>query len=134
LTHARMREFRGQVTYAIPSMFLDELPRDVQKQDPSSGRNQARSAIDEWRSGVNATAARAGFATKPIAPAPSGTPIAGTNYTVGGVVQHDEYGIGQITDVSGFGALRRIKIRFPAAGEKTFVADKVKLKVVPKKG
>ena len=134
LTHARMREFRGQVTYAIPSMFLDELPRDVQTQDPSSGRNQARSAIDEWRSGVNATAARAGFATKPIAPAPNGTPIAGTNYTVGGVVQHDEYGIGQITDVSGFGALRRIKIRFPAAGEKTFVADKVKLKIVPKKG
>ena len=133
LTHARMREFRGQVTYAVPSMFLDELPRDVRTEDPSSGRNMARTAIDEWRSGVGSAAARAGFATKPIAPAPSGTPIAGTAYTVGGVVQHDEYGIGQITDVSGFGALRRIKIRFPAAGEKTFVADKVKLKIVQRK-
>ena len=133
LTHARMREFRGQVTYAIPSMFLDELPRDVQTQDPSGGRNQARSAIDEWRSGVGSAAARAGYATKPIAPAESGTPIAGTVYTVGGVVQHDEYGIGQVTDISGFGALRRIKIRFPAAGEKTFVADKVKLKVIQRK-
>ncbi len=133
LCHARMREFRGQVTYAIPSMFLDELPRDVQTQDPSSGRNQARSAINEWRSGIGDTASRAGFATKPMTPAAAGTPIAGTNYTVGGVVQHDEYGIGQITDVSGFGALRRLKIRFPAAGEKTFVADKVKLKVIERK-
>ena len=68
-----------------------------------------------------------------MAPAAAGTPIAGTNYTVGGVVQHDEYGIGQITDVSGFGSLRRLKIRFPAAGEKTFVADKVKLRVIERK-
>ena len=133
LTHARMREFRGQVTYAVPSMFLDELPPGVVTLDPSSGRNMARTAIDEWRSGVGPAASRAGFATKPIAPPPPGAPIAGTAYTVGGVVQHEEYGIGQITDVSGFGALRRLKIRFPAAGEKTFVADKVKLKVVPRK-
>src|SRR5262249_51194972 len=28
LCHARLREFRGQALYAVPSMFLDELPRD----------------------------------------------------------------------------------------------------------
>ena len=49
------------------------------------------------------------------------------------MVQHEEYGIGQVTDVSGFGALRRLKVRFAGAGEKTFVADKVKLKVVQRK-
>jgi DNA helicase-2/ATP-dependent DNA helicase PcrA len=38
--------------------------------------------------------------------------------------------VGRVTDVSGFGALRRVKIRFNTAGEKTFVADKVKLEVV----
>jgi DNA helicase-2/ATP-dependent DNA helicase PcrA len=48
-------------------------------------------------------------------------------------VQHDEYGLGQLTDLSGFGALRRVKVRFPGHGEKTFVADKVKLKVVGRK-
>ena len=41
-------------------------------------------------------------------------------------------GIGTVTDVSGYGALRKVKIRFAAAGEKTFIADKVKLKVVTK--
>src|SRR5438067_12727020 len=28
LTHCRLREFRGQTLYAVPSMFLDELPAD----------------------------------------------------------------------------------------------------------
>src|SRR5206468_6233266 len=28
LCHARLREFRGQAIYAVPSMFLDELPHD----------------------------------------------------------------------------------------------------------
>ena len=32
-----------------------------------------------------------------------------------------------------FGAMRRVKIRFPGHGEKTFVADKVKLRVVGRK-
>jgi DNA helicase-2/ATP-dependent DNA helicase PcrA len=52
---------------------------------------------------------------------------------VGALVQHDEYGLGQVTDLNGYGALKRVKIRFPAHGEKTFVASKVKLKVVGKK-
>ena len=35
--------------------------------------------------------------------------------------------------MSGYGALRKIKIRFAVGGEKTFIADKVRLKVVTKK-
>ena len=34
LTHSRLREFRGTTLYAIPSMFLDELPPDI----PQGGR------------------------------------------------------------------------------------------------
>ena len=73
---------------------------------------------------------------KPVATAVStgfGTAKEG-EYAVGMVVQHEQYGIGQVSDVSGFGALKKLKIRFPAAGEKTFVADKVKLKIAGKKG
>ena len=54
-------------------------------------------------------------------------------YERGQLVQHEQYGIGTITDVSGYGALRKLKIRFGAGGEKTFIADKAKLKVVTKK-
>ena len=45
----------------------------------------------------------------------------------------EEYGIGQVTDVSGYGSLRKLKVRFAAAGEKTFVAEKARLKVVRRK-
>lgn len=34
LTHCKMREFRGQTNYAVPSMFLEELPsNDVEEKD-----------------------------------------------------------------------------------------------------
>jgi len=29
LSNARLREFRGQAMYKVPSMFLDELPQDA---------------------------------------------------------------------------------------------------------
>ena len=50
LCHARLREFRGEVRYQIPSMFLQyELPEDVERVDLSMSRNFARSAAEEWR-------------------------------------------------------------------------------------
>src|SRR5437588_7121735 len=37
LSYCRMREFRGQTLYAIPSMFLEELPREgIKEVDLSS--------------------------------------------------------------------------------------------------
>ena len=142
LSHARMREFRGQLNYAIPSSFLGELPRDgsVEQVDLSMTRNVARGAADEWRAKV-APAARdwADTGVRPYLPpkkaddSGSITAPPDTGLAVGALVQHDEYGLGQVTDLSGFGALRRVKVRFPGHGEKTFVADKVKLKVVGRK-
>ncbi|MBN9520177.1 ATP-dependent DNA helicase, partial [bacterium] len=140
LSHARMREFRGQLNYAIPSSFLGELPRDssVEHVDLSMTRNFARGAADEWRAKV-APAARdwADTGVRPFVP-PKKTEESisvppDTGLSVGVLVQHEEYGLGQVTDLSGFGALRRVKVRFPGHGEKTFVADKVKLKVVGRK-
>ena len=45
-------------------------------------------------------------------------------------VRHDTYGTGRVTQVSGYGAMRKVKIRFHTHGEKTFIADKVKLAIV----
>jgi DNA helicase-2/ATP-dependent DNA helicase PcrA len=141
LCHSRMREYRGQFNYCVPSSFLQELPPDVEHVDISQARNPLRSAADEWRARVGPAARgwadtgnrpqfppRKTTELKPTIPDPPDTGLA-----VGLLVQHEEYGLGTITDVSGFGALRRVKIRFPGHGEKTFVADKVKLKVVGRK-
>src|SRR5206468_1135375 len=139
-THARMREFRGQINYTVPSRFLQELPVGVEHVDVSHSKNYARSAADEWRAKVGPaardwadTGARAFPPRKPDALKPSIPDPPDTGLSVGLLVQHEEYGLGQVTDVNGFGALRRVKIRFPGHGEKTFVADKVKLKVVGRK-
>ena len=138
LCHSRMREFRGQSLYAVPSMFLEELPREVEHQDSTAARNFPRAAIDEWRGKVGSTASTAGYGSRPGLPPMK--PIKPTipdgvenDYETGQVVQHEEYGIGQILDVNGFGALRKLKVRFAAAGDKTFIVDKVKLKIVKRK-
>lgn len=135
LTHARLREFRGQALYAVPSMFLEELPREVEHADLSAALNQPRAALEEWRTKLGALPAAAGYATRPVPswPKPLAASAADGDYEAGQVVQHDEYGVGQVTDVSGYGSLRKVKIRFAAAGEKTFIADKVRLKVVKRK-
>ena len=135
LCHSRLREFRGQALYQVPSMFLEELPPEVAHDDLSARKNLPRAALDEWRGKVGGTAASAGYGTgqrtlPPLKPPPAG---AGGDYAAGQVVQHADYGVGQISEVSGFGALRKVKVRFAAGGEKTFIADMVKLTVVRRK-
>ncbi len=130
LCHARLREFRGQALYAVPSMFLEELPQDGSvEQIDLSHHSGGPQAPDYWRGGSAAAAAGwrdAGYAPRPVAP-----PKPDENgYAVGVIVEHDSYGRGQILDISGHGSLRRLKIRFAKHGEKTFVADKVKLTVI----
>ncbi len=54
----------------------------------------------------------------------------GDDFAEGMLVQHEDYGVGRVTSLSGYGAMRRIKVRFSAYGEKTFVLDRVKLAIV----
>jgi DNA helicase-2/ATP-dependent DNA helicase PcrA len=135
LTHARMREFRGQTLYAIPSDFLDELPGDaVEAIDLSVSAAGRQQAIDAWRSGGKAAEPgweEAGVKPKakvePIPPAPSGD-----GFAVGVLVHHPKFGNGRITDVSGYGAMRRVKVRFASEGEKTLVVQHAKLTILRK--
>jgi DNA helicase-2/ATP-dependent DNA helicase PcrA len=141
LSHARLREFRGQLNYTVPSSFLQEMPETVEHIDVSVGKNVARTAADEWRAKASHAARDwADTGARPYLPPkkagdlrPTIPDPPDTGLSVGVLVQHEEYGLGQVTDVTGYGALRRVKIRFPGHGEKAFVADKVKLRVVGRK-
>jgi DNA helicase-2/ATP-dependent DNA helicase PcrA len=140
LTRCRMREFRGQTLYAVQSMFLEELPeREIEEIDLSSSSRHR--AADTWRGGT-----RSAFknwydtgvfqSSSPKNAASTDTPPE-TNpeakkFREGTLVQHDQYGRGQVTAVSGHGALRKIKIRFAIGGERTFFAAKAKLTIVEK--
>jgi DNA helicase-2/ATP-dependent DNA helicase PcrA len=134
LSHARLREFRGSAMYVVPSMFLEELPADaVQAIDLSANAGRATQAMNDWRGGSRAADPGwedAGIQLRRPEPEP---PPNGPGYVEGMLVRHDSYGTGRVTEVSGYGALRRVKIRFSTHGEKTFVADKAKLTIVQAK-
>ena len=138
LCHARLREFRGSTQYAIASMFLAELPAEgVQTVDLSASGGGTWQALNQWRGG--SAASEPGWADAGVLPASSARawdgPSApagpkGPEYAEGMLVRHDTYGQGRVTEVSGYGAMRKIKVRFSSHGEKTFIADKAKLAVV----
>lgn len=138
LSHARMREFRGQTLYAIPSTFLDELPPDGIEHLDLSSSTAARRTMEEWRSGGKDAApgwVDAGVLARPSSAAATMPTSAGAmadKYVEGMLVRHETYGHGRVTEVSGYGVLRKVKIRFSSAGERTFLAEKAKLTIVSK--
>jgi DNA helicase-2/ATP-dependent DNA helicase PcrA len=131
LCHARMREFRGQVRYCVESSFLRELPPQVERIDSSQSRNYARSGAEEYRSRIAPVTPDWAETREKTSTASSGHE---EELARGVVVMHDEYGVGTVGEVTGYGAMKRVKIRFPSSGEKVFVASKVKLRIVSKKG
>ncbi len=138
LTHARLREFRGTALYAIPSGFLDELPKDATERIDLSALASRGQAAQHWRGG--SPAAETGWEEAGVRPPTSGgtkpppIPPAETadGLAVGVLVHHPQFGPGRVTDVSGHGAMRRVKVRFAANGEKTLVVQHAKLTILRK--
>ena len=68
--------------------------------------------------------------SQPGVPAPRKCRVTtAVGYSEGMLVDHEKYGRGRITEVSGHGAMRKLRIRF-SSGERAFIADKAKLTVV----
>ncbi|HEY7328432.1 MAG TPA: UvrD-helicase domain-containing protein [Gemmataceae bacterium] len=134
LCHARSREFRGQTVYPVESMFFRELPTEAIEHIDSTGGYGAPAAFEQWRGG--GAAAEQGWHDAGVRPRPASTaprtPANGDEkgFVEGMLVRHASYGMGRIVEVSGQGSLRRVKIRFSTAGERTFIADKVTLEIV----
>jgi DNA helicase-2/ATP-dependent DNA helicase PcrA len=136
LCHARMREFRGNTLYAVPSMFLDELPEDaIEAEDLSALGTRA---TDLWRGG--GPAAEAGWADAGVVVRPSPSRPAepksssadgSAAYSAGMTVRHETYGNGRVIAVDGYGSMRKVKVRF-GSGERTFLVEKAKLEIVRK--
>ncbi len=144
LSWVRLRSFRGRDNYCIESSFLSQLPRDgVERIDGSRALNQAGTAADEYRAKIGAAAADwADTGARPYLPPPK--PRTAIKPTIsdstglaaieaGVLVQHEQYGLGKVEDVTGYGAFRKVRIRFPGSGEKVFAVDQVKLKIVGRK-
>jgi len=150
LSYAQMREYRGRTMYSIPSPFLDELPRGhVQRihvgmderetvfgpPHEAAANDQAPLAAAAIRQHKPAWQGPAGQAPPPTSTAPrfrgsfGGRPDE-EKFVVGASVRHKDYGPGQIKEVTGFGAQRRVKISFSTVGEKTFILAKAPLELL----
>jgi ATP-dependent DNA helicase UvrD/PcrA len=137
LSHAKIREYRGRSLYAMESMFLHELPeegvdrvfvepaRTVYDQAFARRQDEAERARPAWiDADALSNALRSGQSRTANQEDDAG------DYSLGMLVRHEEYGLGKITEVRGSGILRRVRVRFSTAGERTFVADKVKLAIL----
>ena len=138
LSYARLREFRGRTTYTVPSSFFDELPPppDVRKIERGGMRRDESDystdhPMDYEDTPIVMAPSRSATAKSAGSSAPF-TPRAGEpdELRQGMFVAHGEYGVGQIVEASGNGALRKVRIRFQTAGLKVFLASKAKLTIV----
>jgi DNA helicase II / ATP-dependent DNA helicase PcrA len=134
LCHARLREFRGQTLYVVPSMFLGELPdRGVETIDLSA--HSSAQSIPAWRSGPESSdegweEAGIPLRSRSAFRAEAESNDNGEDYVEGMLVSHDGYGTGRVVAVAGRGPMRTVKIRFQEWGERSFRVAKAKLTIV----
>ncbi|MBY0231825.1 MAG: UvrD-helicase domain-containing protein, partial [Gemmataceae bacterium] len=128
LTRARMRDFRGQTLYAIPSGFLGEIPPTLLRSEDQSSSARLSPSLS-FRDG--GAAAREAWEEIGLPPAPIPSPREGDNGLKAGVkVRHAEYGVGEVIELTGFGATRTAKVRFPLHGVKPFRIQYAALEMV----
>jgi DNA helicase-2/ATP-dependent DNA helicase PcrA len=129
LSHARMREFRGQTLYAVPSLFLHELPPHLIENVDLSTTGKS-SAIETYRAARTAAAREAweevGLSDVPVPSARAGD----GGMRRGARVRHASYGEGEVIDLTGFGATRTAKVRFPTHGVIAFRLQQAVLEVI----
>lgn len=135
LTHAQERRLWGAREPAVPSMFLDELPREylsgdvgglslVSRRDraalaaaqvtPASGNGSGdrRTRTPSSRAGKSPDATSGG--KKSVKRRPEQT------WTVGDRVVHERFGSGRVSHVFGEGGKITIAVRFDGGGQKIF--------------
>jgi DNA helicase-2/ATP-dependent DNA helicase PcrA len=129
LSHARMREFRGQTLYAVASSFLHEMPPTlIQSVDLSAS---ARGSLVERYRQTTSPAAREAWEEIGLSDVPVPSARAGDGgLHRGAKVRHASYGLGEVLDLTGFGATRTVKVRFVTQGVLAFRVQQAKLEVV----
>jgi DNA helicase-2/ATP-dependent DNA helicase PcrA len=127
LSRAQFREFGGQHKYTIESDFIRELPNEVERIDNTSGFG-GHSALNYYRGG-GGPAASAGWDDTGLTHKPRKPVVDERGFYVGALVEHNEYGLGKVKELSGFGANRMIRVLF-TTGLKTFNMNHVKLTVI----
>ena len=121
--------------FVRPGLLLRKAYDTLAAYERAAQRALRQRALDHWRGA--GSAGSKGWYDAGI-PLPqrgkakelmTATATATIGYSEGMLVEHEKYGRGRVTEVSGHGVVRKIRIRF-AGGERSFIAALAKLTVV----
>ncbi|MFH8477824.1 DNA helicase PcrA [Streptomyces sp. NPDC018055] len=109
LTRAAMRSAWGQPSYNPPSRFLEEIPEahlEWKRKGPMAAPAGPTSGITSSLSSSRSRSGPSGFATR------RGTEKPTVTLVVGDRVTHDQFGLGTVTAVEGFGDQAKATVDF----------------------
>ncbi|MFD9876341.1 DNA helicase PcrA [[Kitasatospora] papulosa] len=109
LTRAAMRSAWGQPSYNPPSRFLEEIPDqhlEWKRKGPMAASAGPTSGITSSLSASRAKSGPSGFATRRTSEKPVVTLVVGDRVT------HDQFGLGTVTAVDGFGDQAKATVDF----------------------
>ncbi|WP_228993258.1 DNA helicase PcrA [Streptomyces sp. DH8] len=109
LTRAAMRSAWGQPSYNPPSRFLEEIPEqhlDWRRKGPMAAPAGPTSGITSSLSSSRSRSGPSGFATRRGAEKPTVTLVVGDRVT------HDQFGLGTVTAVEGYGDQAKVTVDF----------------------
>ncbi|MET7369634.1 DNA helicase PcrA [Streptomyces sp. NPDC005566] len=109
LTRASMRSAWGQPSYNPPSRFLEEIPDqhlDWKRKGPMAAPAGPTSGITSSLSSSRSKSGPSGFATRRTSDKPVVTLVVGDRVT------HDQFGLGTVTAVEGFGDQAKATVDF----------------------
>ncbi|MFE7751490.1 DNA helicase PcrA [Streptomyces sp. NPDC057428] len=109
LTRAAMRSAWGQPSYNPPSRFLEEIPDqhlEWKRKGPMAAVAGPTSGITSSLSSSRSKSGPSGFATRRTSEKPVVTLVAGDRVT------HDQFGLGTVTAVEGFGDQAKATVDF----------------------
>ena len=109
ISHASNRRIYGNWVSAIPSRFIDELPRDHVEIVSETGTYQMMGRSKHWdSSGVQPASTQAAISTRGVISAD------GTVFARGDRVFHDKFGYGRVVHIDG----HKLDILFDSGGQK----------------
>lgn len=130
ITSASQRMLYGKTQYAPPSRFLQEIPKEYVESNAFSRRSlQDVSLRMEDLEPTPSYGQRVQSKSMLQTDLPKPTKVV-LDYSVGDLVKHGKYGIGQVKKIVPGGADYQVSVNFPSVGEKLLMAGLAGLKKV----
>lgn len=129
ITSANQRTIYGNTSNYSPSRFMKEIPKNLLNE---IGNVSSRKSYDKPTSNKNENSIFSkSFKDRYSSSSTSKDSSVSTgSYSIGDMVEHDKFGVGQIIDIQPMGNDKMLKIDFAGNGLKQLMVSFVKLKVI----